>query len=287
MVRKLAAAKINLSLKVTGRRDDGYHLLDTLVVFTHFGDQVEVHDGANISLDICGPFASGLENDADNLVIKAAHLLKRAAIDVGRTVGGAAIILEKHLPVASGIGGGSADAAATLVALLEHWGIEDGGIDLPAIALQLGADVPMCLRSKPLRATGIGEDIQPLALPLLAMVLVNPGIGVSTSAIFKSLALAPPEPRPEISPSPSHDALIDWLKFTQNDLQQPAISFAPVVQEVLDQIEGCDDCLLARMSGSGATCFGLFPSMGQAKKAARILGRENPSWWCVASPTKQ
>lgn len=287
MVKHQAPAKINLALQVTGRRSDGYHLLDTLVVFAGLGDVVDVEACDDITLEIKGPYAGVLKAGADNLVLKAAHLLKQAALARGITVPGAAITLTKNLPIASGIGGGSADAAATLHGLYQFWSLENAQIELSSIALKLGADVPMCLQSTSLRATGIGEIIEPVNLPTLYLVLINPGVEVSTAAVFSNLTLSHQTPMLPLPESPSLPELICWLKGTSNDLQAPAIAAASVIQDVLDNLSGCDDCFLARMSGSGATCFGLFSSLKSAEKAALDLGRQNPSWWCVASQTQE
>jgi len=287
MPKHQASAKINLALKVTGRRGDGYHLLDTLVVFAGLGDVVDVEACDDITLTISGPHAGALENDADNLVLKAAHMLKQAALTKGINVPGAAITLTKNLPIASGIGGGSADAAATLHGLYQFWPLENIDFDLSQIALNLGADVPMCLQSTSLRATGIGEIIEPVNLPMLYLVLVNPGVEVSTAAVFSNLSLSHQGPMPPLPENPPLSELIHWLKSTANDLQAPAITAAPVIQDILDKLTGCDDCLLARMSGSGATCFGLFSSLESAEKAALDLERQNPSWWCVASQIQE
>jgi 4-diphosphocytidyl-2-C-methyl-D-erythritol kinase len=282
-----AAAKINLSLKVTGRRDDGYHLLDTLVIFTRLGDVIDVQVADEITLTIAGPYAGSLKTDADNLVLKAAHLLKQSALSRGIKVPGAALTLTKNLPIASGIGGGSSDAAATLHGLYKLWSLERAHIDLSSIALKLGADVPMCLHATSLRATGIGEKIASVKMPALYLVLVNPGVEVSTAAVFSNLTLSQQVSMPPLPDNLSLIELVHWLENTSNDLQTPAIAAAPVIQDVLDKLAGCDDCFLARMSGSGATCFGLFSSMVTAEKAALQLGQQNPSWWCVASQTQE
>ena len=285
MIEYQAAAKINLALHVTARRDDGYHSLDTLVTFAKFGDVIRVEPANNISLTIEGPFAEALGNKDDNLVLKAAHLLQQVVKDSGNNAPGAIIHLNKHLPIASGIGGGSADAAATLLALCELWAIKPEALDLKETALQLGADVPMCLYSKPLAASGIGEEIAPVALAELNMVLINPGISISTPKIFRALTATNSDSLPPIKPRPSPKELLDWLQNTQNDLQAPAIKLAPQIQAVLDSLLESKECQFARMSGSGATCFGLFESIEQAKSTANDIGQRNPDWWCIASRT--
>ena len=286
MVEYQAAAKINLALHVTARRDDGYHCLDTLVTFAKFGDVIRVEPANGISLTIEGPFADALGNKNDNLVLKAARLLQQAAKEIGVTAPGAAIHLNKRLPIASGIGGGSADAAATLLALCELWKIDINTIDLEKIALQLGADVPMCLYSKPLMATGSGEKIVPVTLAGLNIVLINPGVHVSTPEVFHALTSTNSASLAPLDQSYSPTTLLDWLQYTQNDLQAPAIKLAPEIQTVLDELKDSNECQFARMSGSGATCFGLFASIEQAEKAASDISQRNPDWWCIASRTE-
>ncbi|AUH64827.1 4-(cytidine 5'-diphospho)-2-C-methyl-D-erythritol kinase [Paracoccus zhejiangensis] len=258
-----APAKLNLALHVTGRRADGYHLLDSLVVFARHGDAVEVVPGAS-ALTVDGPFAGDVPVGADNLCLRAA-----------RTMGtGARIHLTKNLPVASGIGGGSADAAAVMRALAAQ------GHALPADPAALGADIPVCLAGQPARMRGVGERLDPVPeVPALPIVLVNPGIPLSTPAVFKALQRRDNSPMPEPD---WHDAdsLIGWLGKTRNDLQPAAISLAPAISEVLTALEG-QGARLSRMSGSGATCFGLFDDADSAARAARALAR--PDWWVVAS----
>lgn len=285
MIEFQAAAKINLALHVTARRDDGYHCLETFVTFAKYGDVIRVEPANDISLTIEGPFAEALGSTDDNLVLKAAHLLKQAAKESGRNVTGAALHLNKKLPIASGIGGGSADAAATLFALCELWGFYPASIATEKIALQMGADVPMCLCSKPLMARGIGEEIVPVALAELNMVLINPGKSISTPEIFRALAYTNSASLPEIDFQSSDQEFIHWLQNTQNDLQSPAIKLVPEIQTVLDMLLDSNECQFARMSGSGATCFGLFASIEQAENAANDIGQRNPDWWCVASKT--
>nr|WP_111301913.1 4-(cytidine 5'-diphospho)-2-C-methyl-D-erythritol kinase [Paracoccus saliphilus] len=256
-----APAKLNLALHVTGRRADGYHLLDSLVCFVDMGDVVQLSPGP-LTLRIDGPFAAGL-SDQDNLCLRAARL-----------VGGqAAIRLVKNLPVASGIGGGSADAAAVLRGLARL------GHPLPTAPEQLGADVPVCLASVPARMQGIGEIVTPLSpLPPLHLVLVNPGVAVATPRIFGGLTCRDNPPLPAIPRFPDAGALIGWLAATRNDLQPPAIVAAPVIGAVLDALRS-QGAGLARMSGSGATCFGIFDGPAAARAAAAALARNG--WWAV------
>jgi len=172
-----------------------------------------------------------------------------------------------------------------LLALCELWAIKPGALELEKIVLQLGADVPMCLYSKPLMATGIGEKIITVELAELNMVLINPGINISTPEISSALTFINSISLPQIKPRPSSEEFLDWLQNTQNDLQEPAIKLAPQIQAVLDALLESKDCQFARMSGSGATCFGLFESIEQAKSAANDISQLNPDWWCVASRT--
>lgn len=267
-VASFAPAKVNLYLHVTGKRADGYHLLDSLAVFPAMGDRVEAAAADELSLSLSGPFGAALANEADNLLLKAAR-----ALAPGRK---AALRLEKNLPVASGIGGGSADAAACLRALCKLWGVQ--GADLPGIALQLGADVPVCLRSAPARMQGIGEILAPAPrLPDFGMVLVNPGVAVPTPAVFKARtgSFTPAPMLPAMWPSAA--AMAADLARCTNNLQQAAIALQPVIAEALAALAALPGALLARMSGSGATCFALFATPAEAEAAAGLITREG--WW--------
>ncbi|MFC3727279.1 4-(cytidine 5'-diphospho)-2-C-methyl-D-erythritol kinase [Neoaquamicrobium sediminum] len=273
-----APAKVNLALHVTGRRDDGYHLLDTLVVFTEVGDTVSVAAAEQDSFTIQGPFAGLLDDEADNLVLRARDLLRSTHGDLPPV----AITLEKNLPVASGIGGGSSDAAATLRALMRLWGIELSADALAAAALRLGADLPMCLYARTLVARGIGEEIEPVeGIPPLHMMLANPGVAVPTPAIFRALASRENPPLPRLAGA---KALFDWLAATRNDLQAPAIALAPEIGDVLSALSA-SGAALARMSGSGATCFGLFNSPADAEAAASAIAARYPAWYVTATRT--
>jgi 4-diphosphocytidyl-2-C-methyl-D-erythritol kinase len=270
---ELAPAKVNLALHVTGRRPDGYHLLDSLVVFPEIGDRLAAEPAPRLSLEIDGPFAAGLGDGEDNLVIRAARLLGD-----GR---GATLRLHKALPVASGIGGGSADAAAALRLLARLW---DLALPPAGAALALGADVPVCLRSRSGRMRGIGEAFEPLELPSFAVLLVNPGIPVSTGGVFARLAS---RENPPLSPPPRFadaGAFVAWLAMQRNDLESPARALAPAIDAVLAALAAQPGCALARMSGSGATCFGLFEREAEAAAAAAALARERPDWWIAAAP---
>jgi len=266
-ITEFAPAKVNLTLHVTGRRADGYHLLDSLVVFADIGDRVTVRPGA-ARLRVVGPMAAGVPDGPENLVLRAAALIGAEA----------EITLDKHLPAAAGIGGGSSDAAACLRALA---GL--GAVRLPDDVLSLGADVPVCLLARAARMRGIGEEVTPLArLPLLHAVLVNPRVAVSTPAIFRGLARRDNLPMPERLPGwHTAEHLIHWLATQRNDLEDPAIAEAPVIAEVLRGVAATAGCALARMSGSGATCFGLYPDPKSAQQAARTLRHDHPGWWVM------
>lgn len=276
-----APAKINLFLEVTGRRPDGYHLLDSLVVFAGVGDEVSVTAAPALSLEVEGPFAGALAGETDNLVLRAARALAAA---LGRAPD-VAIRLVKRLPIASGIGGGSSDAAATLRALVDFWGRSPGVARLAEIALALGADVPACLAARPARMSGIGEAVAPLdMLPPLWLVLANPMRPVPTGAVFRHPALAFSSERPFDPPLRRSADLVRWLGDRRNDLEAPAVAVEPSVGEVLGTLRALPGVALARMSGSGGTCFALFDDERVAAEAARILGRERPGWWVVAAP---
>jgi len=271
-----APAKVNLTLQVTGRRADGYHELESLVVFADVGDVLKIEPADVLTLTVDGPFAAGLAGEGDNLVLRAA----RALADRAANAPGAAMTLTKNLPVASGIGGGSADAAAALRGLARLWGVALAPDERAALALSLGADVPVCLRGEPVIMSGIGETLLPVpAVPPLWLLLVNPGVAVSTPAVFKELAgtfSMVPVPR---LPAPDPAGFIAWVAARGNDLEAPACRLAPTVGAVLAALRQRPDCLLARMSGSGATCFGLFSDEAGARNAAAAVAAPNPDWW--------
>ena len=278
-----APAKINLALHVTGQREDGYHLLDMLVTFTEAGDVISIGDADIDRFSISGSFAGELHNSdpAHNLVLRARDLLREELLNNGKATPPVSIHLEKNLPVASGIGGGSADAAATLRGLVRHWKTDIDSDSVSEIALKLGADVPMCLASQPLIARGIGEDIKLLPeFPQLSLVLVNPSQGVSTPAIFRLLD------NKNNAPLPAFGAA-DWLKFSnqlRNDLQTPAIKLLPEIETILAQLEA-SGAQFVRMSGSGATCFGVFANSTQAQAAAARLREQHPGWYVQETTT--
>ncbi|OIR00836.1 4-diphosphocytidyl-2-C-methyl-D-erythritol kinase [mine drainage metagenome] len=274
-----ARAKVNLYLHVVGRRADGYHLLDSLAVFPDIGDSLTVRPAADLTLALAGPAAAALAAEPDNLVLRAARALAATA----GIAPGAALSLCKRLPVASGIGGGSADAAAALNALTALWGLARSEADLAALGLGLGADVPVCLRSRPTQMAGIGEILTPApALPPGWMLLVNPGIAVATPPVFKARS-GPFSPAAPLTAAPADaPALAAALRARRNDLAEAAISLAPPIATVLAALDAQPGCLLARMSGSGATCFGLFAREAEARAACRALRRAEPGWWTKA-----
>lgn len=278
-----APAKINLTLHVTGRRADGYHLLDSLVVFADLGDRISAAAAPGLSLTLTGPIAADLPPGDDNLVLRAARAMAEASGSPDR---GAALILEKHLPVASGLGGGSSDAAATLAALARLWNVA-----LPPLKslLGLGADVPACVAGRSLRMTGIGDGLQPLAhpLPQVTIVLANPRVAVTTKAVFAGLDRRDHAPMPRDLPRLDDAAeLAAFLAMTRNDLEPPAIRAAPVIARVRSALSSQHGCLFARMSGSGATCFGIFADPLTAAAAAANLRRAEPGWWIEAAPLR-
>ena len=277
-----APAKVNLALHVTGRRDDGYHLLDTLVVFTEAGDRIRLAPADSDGFTVTGPFAAAIPADGTNLVLKARDLLRAIAGARGRPV---RIELEKALPAASGIGGGSSDAAAALRALARLWGLSVSAADLAALALPLGADLPMCLAARTLRAQGIGEVLARVeGLPGLDMVLVNPGIAVATPAVFAALANRANPPLDDLPARPDFSTLLEWLAAARNDLEAPAVATVPAIASCLAALRH-GGAALARMSGSGATCFGLYPTRQDAARAAAAIAAGQPSWYVRATRT--
>ncbi|MGV6873429.1 4-(cytidine 5'-diphospho)-2-C-methyl-D-erythritol kinase [Pseudochelatococcus sp. B33] len=276
-----APAKINLTLHVLGRRLDGYHELDSLVVFSGFGDALRLLPGPTLSLSVDGPTAEAAGAGGDNLVLRAARALmaRRDGLRTG------AFFLTKRLPVAAGIGGGSSDAAAALRLLARA---NDIAIDDPVLhetARATGSDVPVCLEPRGRRMSGAGERIgEALGLPALCAVLVNPRVAVATPQVFAALALRNGESvagaeHPSVARGISRQELADLLARARNDLEAPASRLAPVISEALAMLRGIPGCGLARMSGSGATVFGLFDGRCDASRAARILARSRPDWW--------
>jgi 4-diphosphocytidyl-2-C-methyl-D-erythritol kinase len=272
-----APAKVNLFLHVTGQRPDGYHLLDSLVVFAEAADRIRFTPSGTLALAITGPFAASLADEPDNLVLRAARML---AAEAGVRPSGT-LTLDKQLPVASGIGGGSADAAATLRLLCRVWRLNPMDEVVVRIASRLGSDVPVCLQSRPMSMRGVGERLTPTpSLPPCGLVLVNPGVPLATAAVFR--ARTPGNYTPEAVLPDTWDTAARMaadLGGLSNDLQPPAIALLPAIGDVLRSIADRPGCLLARMSGSGATCFGLFASVEDAKAAAgELAGPGRWSW---------
>ncbi|MFC5395849.1 4-(cytidine 5'-diphospho)-2-C-methyl-D-erythritol kinase [Bosea vestrisii] len=279
-----APAKVNLSLRVIGRRADGYHEIDSFVAFAGVGDELGLTPGEAGELQISGPFAAGLSTGPDNLVLKAERILREeiAGLRSGR------FHLVKRLPIASGIGGGSADAAAALRLLARLNGLPLSHPALLAAAGRIGADVPVCLEARARVMRGIGEQLgPPLRLPRLFALLVNPGEAVETAPVFRALGLQPGQGHPGgvpafgvQEPSPqTAAALIVALAATGNDLEAPARAVAPAIGEALSALSASPGCRLARMSGSGATCFALFDDCRASVAAAKLLVHGRPDWW--------
>lgn len=277
----LARAKVNLYLHITGRRGDGYHLLDSLIVFAGTGDEITLAPADRLSLAIDGPFGAGLEAGPGNLVLRAAIALQ----DLTGTRAGAAIRLTKNLPVASGIGGGSADAAATLDGLCGLWNVAPGRAALQRVAARLGADVPVCLDGVASFVGGIGEELVPArGLPPAWLLLANPGIATPTPAVFKARHGPFSKAARWSEPPRDFDEFAARLRSCGNDLTEAAISVTPAIRDVLVALAGLPGCALARLSGSGATCWGLFRDEATVRTAEAQLRAARRGWWVTAAP---
>lgn len=284
MIEEVAAAKINLFLHVGPLRKDGLHRLESLFVFADDGDRIRAEPAPALSLKIEGPFGTELSRFplTDNLVFRAALALRAAA----HVTAGAALVLDKRLPIASGIGGGSADAAAALRALIRLWRVRMGEREIMSLAFSLGADVPACLEGAPVYIGGAGERVtRGPSLPPLWAALANPGIAMPTGPVFNAFDRENPKPT---TPDParcasaaSYGALTDYLLQTRNDLEPPAIARAGVIQMVAERLASHPGCLISRMSGSGATVFGLYTSEGAARGAA--MKARGLGWWSLAA----
>ena len=280
-ILEVANAKINLSLKIRGREESGYHQLESLVVFASVADRVTCKDADALDLEISGPFAAQLADEKSNLILNAARVFAGA---LGRdpTV---TFELEKNLPIASGIGGGSADAAAALRAMMRLWGDPPGSIN--GIALQLGADVPVCLKKRTSFMTGLGENLRTIPrLPEMHAVLANPGVSVSTADVFQRLQAGPvegPDRLPLLPGVETLDRLVAWLEENGNDLEGPAMAIEPVIETVINDLQATAGCRLARMSGSGATCFALYDNPFDSAEAAAVLKEKHGNWWVTAT----
>ncbi|WP_299969894.1 4-(cytidine 5'-diphospho)-2-C-methyl-D-erythritol kinase [uncultured Roseobacter sp.] len=260
-LRVFAPAKVNLTLHVTGQRPDGYHLLDSLVMFADLGDVLELTAGPEMMLDVTGPFAADVPDDTRNLAWRAAALAGWSGH----------ITVQKNLPHGAGIGGGSSDAGAVLRALQ----CDESG-------LSLGADVPVCRFGRAAQISGIGDRVDGVDVMPLFVVLVNPGAHCATPAVFSLLARKSNPPMDNLPPKGAGGAYwLSWLRAQRNDLEEPACALSPVIADVLETLGGTKDVLLARMSGSGSTCFGLYPTLAAARSAAHALSASHPAWWVV------
>ena len=278
----LASAKLNLALHITGKRPDGYHLLDSLVAFTEFGDRLTLTPADTLSLEVRGEFASDLEA-SQNLVWRAAVLLQQ---HIGRALG-AAILLQKNIPVGAGLGGGSSDAAAALRGLCALWEVDIERGTLTHIAQALGSDMPVCEADHPACMSGIGERIEPVALDTeVWLVLVNPRRVLATADVYREYSGQYRPASTHVCHIPGMDVLLDVIAPMHNDLQLPAIRRLPVISEIIAALSGTPGCLLARMSGSGATCFGIYLTRQEAAAAAHELRKRYPAWWCMATKLK-
>ncbi|WP_244483263.1 4-(cytidine 5'-diphospho)-2-C-methyl-D-erythritol kinase [Mesorhizobium sp. 1M-11] len=278
---RLAPAKVNLALHVTGLRADGFHTIESLAVFTRFGDRIEAHRADEDRFIVSGRFAGLVPTDETNLILKARDALRRHADP--KNAPAVAISLEKNLPVASGIGGGSSDAAAALRALASIWKLDIDEMELAQIGFSLGADLPMCLKAQPLLAHGAGETISTVAkFPALGLVMVNPGVTVATADVFRSLARRDNEVLPPLPDVIDFHSLLDWLEATRNDLEPAAETISPLIGKARAALLRAD-AAFARMSGSGATCFGLFETGNVAKRAAASIRARHPDWFVAAT----
>ena len=283
-VTEPAPAKVNLALHVVGRREDGFHLLHTLCVFTELADLVSAAPARNDRLHVSGPFGADLPTGRSNLVVRALEKFRARFPD--HLPDGIEIHLEKHLPIAAGLGGGSADAAALLRVLARMCEKPVADSEIFALAATLGADVPMCLLSQPCEVTGIGENITPLpAFPHMHLVLVNPLEQIATPDVFRRLEHKHNAPMPDLPEPLDRAALLSlWLADTRNDLEPPAIELVPAIATIVDAIATTSGCVTARMSGSGATCFGLYGSAAAAHQAAHDLREKFSGYWVAATP---
>ena len=281
-------AKVNLTLRVVGRRVDGYHDLESVVAFADCADRLTLTPGAELKLTTSGPLAAACGDTSDNLVLKAARLLKARIPDL--KVG--SLTLEKVLPVAAGIGGGSADAAAALRLLAKLNGLALDDKRVLEVALATGADVPVCLQSRACDMTGVGETLLPLSLPKIPCVLVNPRIPVATRDVFAALGVRPgnllvgvTDVLRAVAWPEAGSSVEDWveaLAASSNDLEEPANRIQPVIGKVISALNATNGVWLARMSGSGATCFGVYENTAEAGRAAEKIRRDHPTWWVHA-----
>ncbi|WP_322890400.1 MULTISPECIES: 4-(cytidine 5'-diphospho)-2-C-methyl-D-erythritol kinase [unclassified Yoonia] len=283
-IKATAPAKVNLTLHVTGRRDDGYHLLDSLVVFAGVCDQLSATSSPDMRISVSGPFSPGVPTDDGNLMMRAATALQQArGVEMG-----AALTLEKHLPHAAGIGSGSSDAALTLAMLAELWGVVPLPPDAPEV-VALGADVPVCLQAPaPTRMTGIGETLSDVPrLPDCALVLVRPPVDVPTAAVFQALTSRDGSGMDDLPLGLDYDGFAQWLAAQRNDLQAPAEGIAPEITEAIAALRALPVVSFAGMSGSGATCYGLVKDMATARQVARRMQVAHMNWWVAPAAVLQ
>lgn len=281
-LRLIAPAKVNLFLEITGRRDNGYHELDSLFVFTNNGDELLIEEADSLSLGYEGPGAGNLPTPENNIVWQAATLLQSYA----KAPLGAHMTLIKKLPIAAGIGGGSSNAAAALLGLNKLWALGLSKAELQKVGLALGADVPACLEGRPVIARGIGEQLAPVTIPTCGILLVNPGEDLATPDVFEAYRQSTASFDMKV-PFPHHvdgyGDLLALLSQRYNALQLPAEKVLPVIGNVLACLQELDGAGLVRMSGSGATCFALFPDLAAAKEAEKTVHEQHPDWWHLAS----
>ena len=283
-IKATAPAKVNLTLHVTGRRDDGYHLLDSLVVFADVCDQLSATSSADLRISVSGPFSPGVPNDDSNLMMRAAMVLQRVrGVEMG-----AALTLEKHLPHAAGIGSGSSDAALTLAMLAELWGVPPLPANAPDV-VALGADVPVCLQAPaPTRMTGVGETLSDVPrLPDCALVLVRPPVEVPTAAVFQALTSRDGSGMDDLPLGLDYDGFVQWLSAQRNDLQAPAETIAPEIAHAIAALRALPAVSFAGMSGSGATCYGLVKDIATARQVARRMQVAHMNWWVAPAAVLQ
>jgi 4-diphosphocytidyl-2-C-methyl-D-erythritol kinase len=280
IVERRAPAKVNLALHVVDRRADGYHLIDSIAVFADCADRIAIELADALMVAVSGPFAAHAPADSGDLAWRAAEAFFR---HIG-SAPAVSIRIEKNIPAGAGLGGGSADAAAVLTALNTLTSAGVSPAELARIGLALGADVPMCLAGRALRARGVGEEISPVeGWPPLPLVLVWPGRAVSTAKVFSALTERENPPLPDPPAAATVAEIAQWLGHCRNDLEAPAIAVAPEIGEALDALRGTDGCLIARMSGSGSACFGLYAEAAEAEAAAKRLAATRPDWWVQAA----
>lgn len=281
MLTATAHAKLNLFLHIAGKRSDGYHLLDSLVAFCRFGDRISVSANESLSLKVSGPFASQISAGDDNLVLRAARLVQ----DYANIRNGATITLDKQLPVGAGLGGGSSDAAAAVHMLCALWGVALPPPRAANLLLPLGADLPVCLRARPAYMSGIGEVIEPLTakLPVCHVLLVKPPLSLLTRDVYAAYVPQQRDRQRPVLNLANAGTFIESLAGAHNDLQRPAVSLCADVMQVLLELQTQIGCGLARVSGSGSACFGLFENHDHCVRAAERIAFDHPRWWVRAT----